>query len=103
MRDATTFDRARRQQTVIGKRNKLRTIDREDAGEDFGFELFCCLPATLETTVLFWPPEGQAEPRKRAASETLLSCEPAAAAMSRFASKDLPPFASCVYRKPDPS
>jgi integrase/recombinase XerD len=55
------FDRARAQLTVIGKRNKLRVIDLEDAGEDFGLVLFSALPATLETRALFWhrPPKGK--------------------------------------------
>lgn len=48
------FDRALRQLTVIGKRNKRRTIDLVDGGEDFGFGLFAGLPATLEGTWLFW-------------------------------------------------
>jgi integrase/recombinase XerD len=48
------FDKGRRQLTVIGKRNKLRVIDLEDSGEDFGFGILSGLPATLETKVLFW-------------------------------------------------
>ncbi len=48
------FDRSRRQLTVIGKRNKLRVVDLEDAGEDFGFEILSALPITLETKALFW-------------------------------------------------
>ena len=48
------FDRSRRQLTVIGKRNKLRVVDLEDAGEDFGFEILSGLPITLETKALFW-------------------------------------------------
>jgi integrase/recombinase XerD len=48
------FDRSRRQLTVIGKRNKLRVIDLEDAGEDFGFEILSRLPVSLETKALFW-------------------------------------------------
>jgi integrase/recombinase XerD len=48
------FDRGRRQLTVIGKRNKLRVIDLEDAGEDFGFEIISRLPVSLETRALFW-------------------------------------------------
>jgi integrase/recombinase XerD len=64
------FDRPRRQLIVIGKRNKLRVIDLEDAGQDFGFQLFCSLPVTLETKALFWhrPPAGklaQNEPAAR--------------------------------------
>jgi integrase/recombinase XerD len=55
------FDRARGQLTVVGKRNKLRVIDLEDDGEDFGLALFSALPATLETRALFWhrPPKGK--------------------------------------------
>jgi integrase/recombinase XerD len=48
------FDRARRQLTLIGKRNKLRVIDIEDAGEDFGLEVLSGLPVSLETKSLFW-------------------------------------------------
>jgi integrase/recombinase XerD len=48
------FDKARRQLTLIGKRNKLRVVDLEDAGEDFGFEILSALPLTLETKALFW-------------------------------------------------
>jgi len=48
------FDRGRRQLTVIGKRNKLRVVDLEDAGEDFGFEILSGLPIILETKALFW-------------------------------------------------
>lgn len=47
-------DKSRKQLTVIGKRNKLRVIDLEDEGEDFGLELFNALPASLETMALFW-------------------------------------------------
>lgn len=63
------FDRARRQLTVIGKRNKLRVIDLEDADEDLGFQLFCGLPATIETKALFWhrPPAGKLAPGEPAA------------------------------------
>jgi integrase/recombinase XerD len=55
------FDRDRRQLTVIGKRNKLRVIDLVDGGDDFGYQLFCNLPAALETRALFWhrPPKGK--------------------------------------------
>lgn len=52
--DRAHFDRDRKQLTVIGKRNKLRVIDLVDAGEDFGFDLFSKLPASLETKALFW-------------------------------------------------
>jgi integrase/recombinase XerD len=60
------FDKARKQLTVVGKRNKLRVIDLEDDGEDFGYQLFSALPAALETKALFWhrPPKG-----KRSTSE----------------------------------
>jgi integrase/recombinase XerD len=68
------FDRARKQLTVVGKRNKLRVIDLEDAEEDFGFHLFANLPANLETKALFWhrPPQGKlkkGEPTARAYSQ----------------------------------
>jgi len=58
------FDRDLKQLTIIGKRNKLRVIELEDAGEDFGFELFNNLPVNLETKALFWHrlPEGK-QPR----------------------------------------
>lgn len=57
------FDKARKQLTVIGKRNKLRVLDLEDGGEDFGFELFASLPAAIETKALFWhrPVRGSAQ------------------------------------------
>lgn len=48
------FDRTRRQLTIVGKRNKRRTIDLVDGGEDFGFEVFAGLPAALEAPWLFW-------------------------------------------------
>lgn len=48
------FDRAARQYTIIGKRNKRRAIDLMDAGDDFGFEVFAGLPATIEGPWLFW-------------------------------------------------
>jgi integrase/recombinase XerD len=48
------FDRERRQLTVIGKRNKLRVVALEDAGQDYGFDLFHMLPRTMETKALFW-------------------------------------------------
>lgn len=48
------LDKARKQLTVVGKRNKLRVIDLEDAGEDFGLEVLSALPIALETKALFW-------------------------------------------------
>jgi integrase/recombinase XerD len=48
------FDQARKQLTVVGKRNTLRVIDLEDGGEDFGLALFSALPASMETKALFW-------------------------------------------------
>lgn len=48
------FDRVLRQLTVIGKRNKRRTIDLVADGEDFGFDVFAGLPAALEGPWLFW-------------------------------------------------
>jgi integrase/recombinase XerD len=55
------FDGERKQLTVVGKRNKLRVIALEDAGEDFGHRLFSNLPASIETKALFWyrPPKGK--------------------------------------------
>jgi integrase/recombinase XerD len=60
------FDRSRRQLTLIGKRNKLRVIELDDGGEDFGFQLFSQLPTTMETKALFWhrPPPGRREQGK---------------------------------------
>jgi integrase/recombinase XerD len=57
------FDSDRRQLAVVGKRNKLRVITLEDAGEDFGFRLLSNLPASMETKALFWhrPPKGKQE------------------------------------------
>jgi integrase/recombinase XerD len=57
------FDSDRKQFTVVGKRNKLRVLDLEADGEDFGFELFSRLPASLETKALFWhrPPPGKTD------------------------------------------
>jgi len=48
------LDKTRRQLTIIGKRNKLRVVDLEDAGEDFGFRILSGLLVTLETKALFW-------------------------------------------------
>lgn len=48
------FDQTRKTLTVVGKRNKLRVIDLEDDGEDFGLALFSTLPASMETKALFW-------------------------------------------------
>jgi integrase/recombinase XerD len=50
----TQFNSSARQYTIIGKRNKRRTIDLEDGGDDFGFEAFAGLPATIEGPWLFW-------------------------------------------------
>jgi integrase/recombinase XerD len=48
------LDKTRKQITVVGKRNKLRVIDLEDGGEDFGLALFSALPVSMETKALFW-------------------------------------------------
>lgn len=48
------LDKARKQITIIGKRNKMRVVDLEDDGEDFGLALFSALPVSLETKSLFW-------------------------------------------------
>lgn len=52
------LDKARKQLTVIGKRNKLRVLDLEHDGEDFGQALFSALPIALETKALFWHRTG---------------------------------------------
>jgi integrase/recombinase XerD len=63
------FDKLRKQLTVIGKRNKLRVIDLQDNGEDFGLELFSSLPIALETKALFWHrKEGIAVPYRQVSS-----------------------------------
>jgi integrase/recombinase XerD len=94
------FDRARRQLTVIGKRNKLRVIDLEDAGADFGYQLFCGLPATLQTKALFWhrPPAGKLAPGETAArpyrqiSSNFRRIVAGAAAQARKQAQDFRPF-----------
>jgi integrase/recombinase XerD len=94
------FDRARRQLTVIGKRNKLRVIDLEDAGADFGYQLFCGLPATLQTKALFWhrPPAGKLAPGEPAArpyrqiSSNFRRIVAATAAQARKQAQDFRPF-----------
>ncbi len=57
------FDRERKQLTIIGKGNKRRVIELEDAGDDFGFRLLSNLPASMETQAMFWhrPPKGKQE------------------------------------------
>lgn len=50
----SNLDQSRRQLTIIGKRNKLRVVDLEDGGEDFGFALLSSLPISMETDALFW-------------------------------------------------
>ncbi|MGM5020218.1 tyrosine-type recombinase/integrase [Tardiphaga sp. 367_B4_N1_1] len=48
------FDKARKQLTIVGKRNKRRVIDLVDGGEDYGFQLLSRLPVSLETRAMFW-------------------------------------------------
>jgi integrase/recombinase XerD len=52
--DRQHLDRDRHQFTIVGKRNKLRTIDLTDGGEDFGFDVMASLPVSIETRALFW-------------------------------------------------
>lgn len=60
------LDKLRKQLTVVGKRNKLRVIDLEDGGEDFGLEVLSALPIALETKALFWHrQDGIAEPYRQ--------------------------------------
>lgn len=62
-------DKARRQLTVVGKRNKLRVIDLMDDGEDYGLDLFATLPVALETKALFWHRrDGSATPFRQVSS-----------------------------------
>lgn len=63
------FDKVRKQLTVVGKRNKLRPIDLEDGGEDFGLDILSSLPIALETKALFWHrSEGVAVPYQQVSS-----------------------------------
>lgn len=48
------FDHAKKQLTIIGKRNKRRTIDLVDGDDDFGFAVFAALPAAIDGPWLFW-------------------------------------------------
>ena len=50
------YDRARRQLTVIGKRNKLRVINLEHFD---GYKLFDALTATVGPQRLFWHGKGE--------------------------------------------
>jgi integrase/recombinase XerD len=50
------LDHARRQLTVIGKRNKLRVIDLDGWGHD---EVFRQWPAKLGKPSLFWHHDGE--------------------------------------------
>jgi integrase/recombinase XerD len=59
------FDRAFKQLTIIGKRNKLRVIDLVDGDDDFGFEIFAKLPVSLETKALFWHRPNNSGGRRR--------------------------------------
>jgi integrase/recombinase XerD len=94
------FDRPRAQLAVIGKRNKLRVIDLQDAGEDFGLEIFSRLPATMETKALFWHrlPEGKqidGQPSAQAyrqISSNFRRVVAATAAQARKQAQDFRPF-----------
>lgn len=50
------IDHARKQLTLIGKRNKLRVVDLEPFG---GYEFFASLPAYAGSPFLFWHDEGE--------------------------------------------
>jgi integrase/recombinase XerD len=52
----TQIDHARKQLTVVGKRNKLRVIDLDGWGYD---EVFKTLPASIGTAHLFWHHQGE--------------------------------------------
>jgi integrase/recombinase XerD len=94
------FDAERRQLTLIGKGNKLRTIDLVHDGEDFGFRLFTALPANLETRAVFWhrPPKGkqvEGEPKARPYSQVSTNFRRIVAAVAKQAHKkaqDFRPF-----------
>ncbi|MGJ4954589.1 tyrosine-type recombinase/integrase [Bradyrhizobium sp. HKCCYLRH2015] len=94
------FDRDRRQLTVIGKRNKLRVIDLEDAGQDLGFRLLSNLPVSLETKALFWhrPPPGKRQDGEPAArpysqvSSNFRRIVSATAKQAREQAQDFRPF-----------
>ena len=49
------IDHARRQLTIVGKRNKLRVIDLAPFG---GYEFFAALPAYVGKPFLFWHDDG---------------------------------------------
>ena len=63
------FDRARGQLTVVGKRNKLRVLDLEDGGEDFGLALFLPCPPR-------WRPERCSGIALRRANEAWATLRP---------------------------
>jgi integrase/recombinase XerD len=94
------FDADRKQLTVVDKRNKMRVIALEDAGEDFGFRLFANLPASLETKALFWhrPPRGKrayGEPSARPyrqVSSNFRRIVAIAAKQAQQQAQDFPPF-----------
>lgn len=92
------FDRERRQLTVIGKRNKLRVIDLEDGGEDFGFELFRTLPVAMETKALFWhrprpgTVEGEKAQRYMSIASNFRRIVAAVAKQARKQAQDFRPF-----------
>ena len=51
----TQVDHARKQLTVVGKRNKLRVIDLDG----WGYETFKSLPASIGGAYLFWHHQGE--------------------------------------------
>jgi integrase/recombinase XerD len=91
------FDAERKQLTVVGKRNKLRVIALEDAGEDFGFRLLSNLPASIETKALFWhrPPKGKqaaGQPTTRPYSQVSSNFRRIVAATAKQAQKQAQDF-----------
>jgi len=86
------LDKARKQLTVVGKRNKLRVLDLVDDGEDFGLEVFSALPAALETKALFWHrSDGLASPF-RSVSSNFRRIVAAVAKQARKQEQDFRPF-----------
>lgn len=51
----TQVDHARKQLTVVGKRNKLRVVDLDG----WGYETFKTLPASIGGAYLFWHHQGE--------------------------------------------
>lgn len=59
------LDLERRQLTLVGKRNKVRVVDLDDDGEDFGLAELSALPTSAETRALFWHQQKAATGRQR--------------------------------------